>query len=250
MVTCQIRLLVDLKLLNCFSLFNQAWESSPASPEEILRPITESYSGGRDLSEATSTHGFLFDQSRHSCQECNSQFPTKVMLDSHAKATLHAPYGCLCGKHFSRIDVLKRHIQSLLATESYPCPHCKKHRGPQAFTRHDHLTQHLRNHHKIEPGDESEDQLQQSPRKKKKTFSCHHDTCSYRPGFPPQLDDAAYDPRPLTFPTRGELTRHLREVHDESLFPCLEIGCPRVGGKGYFRKRDLSNHAKDHHPTS
>jgi hypothetical protein len=39
-------------------------------------------------------------------------------------------------------------------------------------------------------------------------------------------------------------------VHDESLFPCLEIGCPRVGGKGYFRKRDLSNHAKDHHPTS
>lgn len=53
-----------------------------------------------------------------------------------------------------------------------------------------------------------------------------------------------------TFQTRGELTRHLREVHDESPFPCQERGCPRIGGKGFFREKDLLRHVEDHHTSS
>jgi hypothetical protein len=44
-----------------------------------------------------------------------------------------------------------------------------------------------------------------------------------------------------------DLTKHLREVHDESLNPCDFPGCGRVGKKGFFRKRDLLKHQKDYH---
>jgi hypothetical protein len=50
-----------------------------------------------------------------------------------------------------------------------------------------------------------------------------------------------------TFQTRGELTKHLREVHDESPFPCQEKICSRVGGKGFFREKGLLKHVEDHH---
>jgi hypothetical protein len=39
----------------------------------------------------------------------------------------------------------------------------------------------------------------------------------------------------------------MRTVHNECLFPCPESGCSRVGGKGFFRERDLSEHQRTHH---
>jgi len=148
-------------------------------------------------------------------------------------------------------DVLHRHIQTFQPAKFYPCPHCKRHRGSRAFVRRDHLTQHLRGYHNIEAGNESdEDQSQQSPSRKRKTFQCPHEPCSYSGGTFPPLDIQRPNGTSRAFQTRGELTKHLREVHDESLFPCKEIGCSRIGGKGFFRKKDLLNHAKDHHSTS
>lgn len=69
---------------------------------------------------------------------------------------------CLCGKSYSRLDSLNRHIRtvtktqssgidtasSLTATNKYPCNLCNKHSGNSAFVRRDHLRQHLRVYHK------------------------------------------------------------------------------------------------------
>jgi hypothetical protein len=183
------------------------------------------------------------------CHQCNMQFSTNALLHRHGRETQHAPYRCRCGTTFSRLDVLRRHIHTFQPKVSYPCPHCKKHRGSRAFARLDHLTQHLRGYHNMESGTESdESQPQQPPRKRKTTFKCPHDTCSHSSGTSSGSDQSpsgVFSSR--TFQTRGEFTKHLREVHNESIFPCPEIGCSRVGGKGFFREKDLLNHVKDHH---
>jgi hypothetical protein len=105
----------------------------------------------------------------------------------------------------------------------------------------------------MESGDESSSEAKspQSSRKRKTTFKCPHETCSYTTGMSLQPDQQL-PPVVMSriFQTRGEFTRHLREVHDESIFPCVEIGCSRVGGKGFFRKKDLLKHVKDHHSSA
>ncbi|QDS76173.1 hypothetical protein FKW77_007778 [Venturia effusa] len=52
------------------------------------------------------------------------------------------------------------------------------------------------------------------------------------------------------FQKQSDYTAHMRKVHDESPFPCKEPGCPKVGGKGYYRKRDLIKHQKKEHPDA
>jgi hypothetical protein len=194
---------------------------------------------------STDVHGIHQTGQGIYCQQCDSQFSTRALLECHAKESQHLPYRCRCGTTFSRLDVLHRHIQTFQPEVSYPCPHCKKRRGPRAFVRLDHLTQHLRGYHNIESVDESEvAHSQQSSRKRKTTFSCPHETCSHPSGMASLPDEPAMH---RTFLTRGEFTKHLREVHDESLFPCVEMGCCRIGGRGFFRKKDLLNHVKEHH---
>jgi hypothetical protein len=104
----------------------------------------------------------------------------------------------------------------------------------------------------MESGDDSEEtESQQAPRKRKAAFKCPHETCSYTTRMSLEPDQ---QPPPVVmsriFQTRGEFTKHLREVHDESIFSCVEIGCSRVGGKGFFRKKDLLKHVKDHHSSA
>jgi hypothetical protein len=39
----------------------------------------------------------------------------------------------------------------------------------------------------------------------------------------------------------------MKKEHDESIFPCAHAGCPRINGKGFFRKRDLMKHMRKEH---
>jgi hypothetical protein len=104
----------------------------------------------------------------------------------------------------------------------------------------------------MESGDESDEtSFPASTRKRKTAFKCSHETCSMSGGMgslPNQQSPRMAMSR--TFQTRGELTRHLREDHDESPFPCQELGCSRVGGKGFFREKDLLKHVEDHHTSA
>jgi len=149
------------------------------------------------------------------CNECSWQFPYKGALDSHARQTLHSPYVCYCGAPFSRLYDLDRHIQTFDRKTLYPCPHCSKFSGPNAFARRDHLTQHLRGFHNIEsPGSTSPS----SPpgKGRGRALSCPHEGCAYH-------HDASFSnfliPK-KSFSAKKYFTKHLREVHDESLFPC------------------------------
>ncbi|CZR65871.1 uncharacterized protein PAC_15771 [Phialocephala subalpina] len=174
----------------------------------------------------------------NTCQECNTVFRNKATLDSHASQTQHAPYICICGKACSRFDVLNRHVDKFNPKALYPCPYCSRFSGLKGFHRLDHLTQHLQTYHNID---------RQSPARTsiKKPLICPYEEC------PSHSRIFANSPSPenpdcIVFRTRKDFTEHLRQVHNDSLFPCTVLGCDRIGGKGYFRKRDLLKHEKEH----
>lgn len=122
-----------------------------------------------------------------------------------------------------------------------PClsPYCSKFSGFRAFHRADHLTQHLRNDHNIDDSEGFEGQSVPKRRGSRKRIpTCPHEGCSYHS----QASTSPGQPKPKVFQTSREFTRHLREVHDDSSFPCIVAGCPRVGRKGFFREGDLIRH--------
>lgn len=144
-----------------------------------------------DLQHEPISHGILGDRMEICCHECNSKFQNKTLLDLHAKQNFHAPFACRCSKTFSRQDCLARHLQEFSLTASFPCPYCEKHDGKKAFKRRDHLTQHLRGHHRMERETLTSTQSGRAKsvrRPQDKTLSCPQEDCfSHRDqGFHPK----------------------------------------------------------------
>lgn len=196
---------------------------------------------------SSQAHGHLVSDLEISCQECGLRFTKKASLSLHTKRTRHSPYLCKCKATFSRLDVLDRHIQAYTSEASISCPYCQT--NPKSFGRQDHLTQHLRGFHNMDiVKDLDYNQRIRPVRKLKKKIYCLHVDCW-------DLEDSEGSSSPLqrrrrSFQTQSHYTSHLREVHDESLFPCTAVGCARKGGKGFFRSRDLLKHTRDHHSRS
>ncbi|KAF2733865.1 hypothetical protein EJ04DRAFT_467658 [Polyplosphaeria fusca] len=174
----------------------------------------------------------------YSCSECKKAFTTQWDMGDHATETGHAALACShpgCGKSFSRLDTFTRHKNVHRdGAKRFPCDFCKTHRGKNGFKRKDHLTQHLRGYHNHHTG-------------KKERTGCrplfarccpHKDCAKYR---------AIFVWTNLPFKGKDEYTKHMKEVHRESDFPCPEPGCDRIGEKGYFVKANLRNHLVKKH---
>lgn len=181
----------------------------------------------------------------HACTECGTGKTTLASLNEHAVKNGHSPYNCSyegCLLRFSRSDSVERHRATHLKVQKrYPCTHCGKFQGDKAFKQLDHLTQHLRGYHRI-----GEDDAQV------KAASCPHVDC-------PCFRFGAYDetgrPRHWTsipreehaFQSTRDFQIHMRKVHDETPYQCLEAGCERRRGNGYFRLSDLEKHQIKEH---
>ncbi|TLD29610.1 hypothetical protein E2P81_ATG05904 [Venturia nashicola] len=154
------------------------------------------------------------------CAECRLPFQS---LEAHAKAMNHRAFSCgfeNCSSSFGRRDLLLRHELTHTDETNYPCPHCDKYSGENGFKRKDHLQQHLSNFHN----------------KELYPKFCDHTDCQVKAIAVPQK----------AFESMKEYRTHLREVHDQTPFPCDWPGCERKGRKGYSRERDLEAHKKTH----
>lgn len=209
--------------------------SHPTSVNEILH---------HDRTSPLGLHGPIQHMEPNTCQECTQSFPSTAELERHAKRLYHDAFKCKCGKHYARLDNLKRHWDQ---TPKFPCPHCSKYTGVKAFIREDHLTQHLQTYHR------------------------HSSTSilggNQRDSIAPITTDTAVSPTNITststmplvctvsecthyqhsFKIKSQYTDHMRRIHNHSPFLCLVQGCNKIGGKGYFRERDLFKHSQQVH---
>ncbi|KAI1659463.1 hypothetical protein F4813DRAFT_353055 [Daldinia decipiens] len=146
---------------------------------------------------------------------CYKTFGTNEQLRKHGEKEGHNAYGCICGTTFTRLDALNRHISSKSRNAAqYLCEYCYAYQGENAFSRRDHLTQHLKVYHRIDTADKlGQHKLRRS---KKATVA---------PG--PQAS------MPLMPP-----------------YPCPVLGCPKMGYDGYLRNVDLDEHVVMMHPST
>lgn len=169
----------------------------------------------------------------NTCQKCTQSFPSIAKLERHAKQYKHEAFKCKCGNPYARLDNLKRHWDQ---TPKFSCPHCSKYTGAKAFVRKDHLTQHLHTYHRhsstsIVVGN------QRDPI-----------ALSTMPPLVCTISDCTHYQH--SFKVKSQYTDHMRHIHNHSPFPCLVQGCKKVGGKGYFRERDLLKHSQQVHHSS
>ncbi|KAK9424548.1 hypothetical protein SUNI508_03424 [Seiridium unicorne] len=183
------------------------------------------------------------------CIECGEILPYRAHLQAHANLKQHSPFQCICGKKFARLDVLHRHFDSYgRDMPKFPCTFCKSHRGKLGFRRRDHLVQHLRGYHKFDL--EEINQISPALRdiRLRNSPVCPHVGCEYHrdSSFRDLPLEQQLEDRPFT--KQSDFSKHLKEVHDETPFPCKFPGCDKVGGKGYIRQKDLMKHQTAKHP--
>ena len=182
-----------------------------------------------------------------SCDECGAKFNSMAELHVHAIEQHHVILRCKCAETFSRIDVLIRHLkQNRLSGTTYPCLKCKRHRGVRAFKRKDHLTQHLQNYHHVDATKYSRYSIYSTLIQLRCPYiGCpqHRDADFYRIPFW-ERDKAC------PFEKQSVYTKHMQKDHDYSPYPCDLANCPKVAGKGFFRKTSFLKHRKSCHPDA
>lgn len=93
------------------------------------------------------TQAILDEQ--HTCAEegCHRVCSNGSKLQEHAKVTGHKAFRCVCGKAFSKLCSLSRHIEETRDEDGqgkYRCCHCL---WGKSFKRLNHLEQHLKTKH-------------------------------------------------------------------------------------------------------
>ncbi|KAF0328140.1 amp-binding enzyme protein [Colletotrichum asianum] len=223
-----------------------AYQCNTAGCEE--RFVTVAEREGHQRRPHLEGHRRLETSHPFSCAECKEVFNSKAKLQQHANEAQHSPFACVCGRKFARLDVLNRHLDSLgNEMPKYPCSFCKKHRGNNGFKRRDHLVQHIRGYHKFEAEEKLGDILPSRRGKYGIPPVCPYPGCEFHRGdfFKDLSAEEQRSTKP--FSTQAEYTKHMKEAHDFTPFPCNVAGCIKTGKKGYSREKDLINHRKKEH---
>ncbi|KAK1719746.1 hypothetical protein BDP67DRAFT_131685 [Colletotrichum lupini] len=185
------------------------------------------------------------------CVECSVEFRNKSKLQEHANEAQHNPFACSCGKNFARLDVLHRHLDSMgTDMPKFPCQFCKSHRGENGFRRRDHLRQHVRGYHRFEAEGKNEDIMPSRRGKYQTPPVCHFADCLHHRDENFKTLSREEQTRSKPFETQSEYTKHMKNAHDFTAFPCTVRCCSKTGARGYAREKDLIKHRKKEHPEA
>ncbi|KAK8021688.1 hypothetical protein PG990_006826 [Apiospora arundinis] len=185
---------------------------------------------------------------------CQMSFHNERELQNHQRfhakdhwVVSKSPFKCECGKPFAKLDTLERHIRGFQSSRrDFVCeePDCTK-----AFQRKDHLVQHLRHGHRYL---DAEVQARFPARKAIMNNKpiCHFTSCPY-------YRDAGFRDQPLAwqeenkpFSKQADYTKHMRDVHEWSPYPCDVPSCDKKDKKGYFNQKALLKHRQEQHPEA
>lgn len=167
-------------------------------------------------------------------------------MERHGIASQN-PFKCHCGRDFTRLYTLKRHIGGIQkdGVIKFECPDCTAYRGKNGFKRKDHLVQHLRRFHNYR-----DDQLWPRQARRYDIPVCHFESCEFSrlPEFKEMPIGQQEKNRP--FDKQSDYTRHMKEEHDWSPYPSKVPGCGKIDGKGFFNETARVKHCAEKHPGS
>ena len=134
---------------NCTRCFHSQRHLTAHLLSETAHPIPQN-SASASMKNSNTTrwsqqhhHRNLSSLKTHKCQVCGRAFSRSDMLARHMR--LHTgvrPYSCIvCGLVFSRSDHLNTHMRTHTGEKPYKCPHC-----PYAAPRRDQISRHIRIH--------------------------------------------------------------------------------------------------------
>ncbi|KAI0555679.1 hypothetical protein F4679DRAFT_519466 [Xylaria curta] len=179
---------------------------SPLGIRSTWRSVSYSF----PINSANRVSVFFSDQDVYVCITCRTRCRNNTALREHGVKENHRPYGCVCGGTFARLDALERHIASKNKVIRFYCPLCEHDETVKAFTRADHLPQHLRTFHKIPAG---------------------------------------RIPQHFTFTLTSDSAAEESIPQSTGSFPCLIPGCIKTGEFAYLRQIDLDEHIALAHCT-
>lgn len=113
----------------------------PHDPTHIREPITRQEKARRG---GSAWHSRVEYHLSHTCAACSTSFPRNYQLEQHAAKDQHKAYLCTCGKGFTRLSALKRHIEESRQAREHRCPLCDT-----EFKRPGHVEQHLQLIHQM-----------------------------------------------------------------------------------------------------
>ena len=201
-----------------------------------------------------SEHASLPTASRGRCDECRCIFVSQAELLRHCKAENHKCSQCICGESFSRPETLKRHVAAFIKKSGtrpdFTCSLCHR-SGGRAFSRRDHLIQHLQVYHRGDP--RAFRTLEGLIGRPDNYRYWDGDLYLCPRGCNEDCDEAWItswglgDSKPFNGQQHFDL--HMRHMHEELPYACSYSGCSVSGAttNGFKTKSALEKHMSKEH---
>ncbi|KAI1636796.1 hypothetical protein F4809DRAFT_650325 [Biscogniauxia mediterranea] len=186
----------------------------------------------------------------YACIQCEESFPNKTRLERHGCSQNHQSFACSCGMKFTRISSLCRHIHVFNEDQKkLTCPFKKCPRNKNGFPRKDHLIQHLEGIHGCNE-DGITRRLPDIQFPSRGAMACPVPDCPLDGGK--GFFNLEYTVQRQRSPFRAFRTyrRHMKDIHEETPFPCTVPGCNKIGAKGYLSEKDFMKHLAGSHPEA
>ncbi|ROW07433.1 hypothetical protein VMCG_03732 [Cytospora schulzeri] len=114
--------------------------AAPPHPELDSAPFVAAGSGGGH------TRGQYTQETSSSSSPCHTRVRASSGLEENGRSERHRPFLCTCGKSYTRLFSLNRHLKKVTEPQQYQCPWCE---NPSVYTCKEDVEAHLRSIHQV-----------------------------------------------------------------------------------------------------
>lgn len=197
-------------------------------------------------------HARVFSADPNGCDECSLIFPSAAALLRHGRDSKHQVYTCFCGKHFARLETVKRHInlhsQDENAQKKYECPCCHR-RGRRGFLRSDHLIQHLQGFHRgnTKALERLEALIPSLRQRFCELYVCPRTDCNKHRSKAWVVAHSSTQRHEWPFKSQKQFDLHMRHMHGGLPYACPITQCDQPSLEGFKNANALLKHCRREH---